>query len=535
MISDMMDEPLNIIDILIYAGEVHKRGGLVSYHAEEIGWRQTYKETIYRVAKLANAFKRMGIRPGDRIATLALNGIRHFEIYYATAAIGAVCHTINPRLSLGQLIYIINHADDKVVCADPGYMNIIKKLEGKINKELIYIALKKDREAKDDGWEIYEELIKDEKEEKHWTQWDERMACGLCYTSGTTGNPKGALYSHRSCILEAMNVIIGSGGEFQIGDRILPIVPMFHVNAWGMPFIAPLTGASLVMPGEKMTGQELYEIMDKERVAQSWGVPTVFYDLLAEMRKQKRAPRGLRRVVIGGSEPSEWMLKEFEAEFDVNAIQGWGMTEANPVGSVGILVEGERELELDERVAIQARGSRRLFGIKTKIVDEVGRELEKDAKEIGELCIKGPTVIKRYYRDEDATGKVMMNGWLRTGDMAQLGSDGMVTIVDREKDLIKSGGEWISSIDMENVAAEAPGVYECAVVAIEDEKWGERPILVVVMEDGKPVREKEIRKILGRKFAKWQLPEKIMTMEGLPHTATGKVSKLKLREMMKNI
>lgn len=538
MLSDMMHEDLNIIDILIYAAQIHPKSGLISYHSEERGRRQTYRETLGRVARLAHALRRIGISPGDRVGTIALNGIRHFEIYYATAAIGAVCHTINPRLSKEQLQYIVKHAEDKVILFDPAFRARLEEMGASSDDNLRKIALcenlssLKDYEKSSEVL-IYEDLLKQEEDTYAWQRWSDDTACSLCYTSGTTGRPKGALYSHKSCILEAMFVILGSGGSFKIGDRVLPIVPMFHVNAWGMPFIAPLTGCTLVMPGESMDGPALFEMMNKERVAQSWGVPTVYYGLLQEMKAKGMKPSHLTRVVMGGSAPSEHLLMEFEERFGVEALQGWGMTESNPVGSVGVLVEGEEELELVERVAIQASGSRRLFGVQMKIVGDDGGPLAQDGKTIGELCVKGPTVIQRYFKDVQASETLLdYDGWLRTGDMATITGGGVVTIVDRVKDLIKSGGEWISSIDMENKAAGYPGIYECAVIGVPDRKWGERPLLAIVLREGHQVDADALKTYLLKFFTKWQIPDKIIVRPDLPHTATGKVSKRILRAIL---
>lgn len=533
--GQMMDGPLSIIDALEYAAEVHPKAEVVSARVEGDRHRQTYPETLRRVAQLAHALIELGIKPGDRVATLAWNGHRHLELYYAIAGIGAVCHTINPRLPADQMIYIVNHADDQLLFFDNTFASIVSNLRDQFPKQTRYVAMTGATAMPGNG-ELedvlcYENLLAGEPEHYDWPELDENTASGLCYTSGTTGTPKGSLYSHRSSLLAAMFTIIGSDGIFRVGDRLLPVVPMFHVNAWGIPYIASLTGCSLIMPGPYLDGSNLFKLMDEERSTASWGVPTVWFGLLEEMRKQARKPHALRRVTIGGSAPPHSMLLEFEQDFGVEAIQGWGMTESSPVGSVGILAEDEKSLPLQQRVEIKSSGSRRLFGVRMKLVDDTGSHVPHDGESIGDLCVKGSTVINSYFKNDEATAKSFdQDGWFVTGDIAKISERGILSIVDRSKDLIKSGGEWISSIDLENMVCAHPAIAECAVIAVPHPKWGERPRLIVIPEVGRAPSKEALLAHLSSEFANWQLPDDVIFVGELPHTATGKVSKRHLRE-----
>lgn len=533
--GQMMNGPLSIIHVLEYAAELHPRAEVVSARVEGDRHRQTYPETLKRVAQLAHALVELGVKPGDRVATLAWNSHRHLELYYAIAGIGAVCHTINPRLPAEQMSYIVKHADDQLLFFDTTFAPIIANLRSQFPEHIRYVAMTDtttmpgDSELEDAL--CYESLLVGKPEHYDWPELDENTASGLCYTSGTTGAPKGALYSHRSTVLEAMIAIIGSNGSFHVGDRLLPVVPMFHVNAWGMPYIAPLTGCSLIMPGPYLDGVNLFKLMDDESVTASWGVPTVWLGLLDEMNKQDRKPRSLKQVTIGGSAPPHSMLLKFEQDFGVEAMQGWGMTETSPIGSIGILAEGEDSLPLQQQIDIKSSGSRRLFGVRMKLVDETGSGVPHDGESVGDLCVKGPVVVNSYFNNEEATAQSFdENGWFITGDIAKLSETGVLSIVDREKDLVKSGGEWISSIDLENSASAHPGVAECAVIAVPHTKWGERPRLIVVPEPGQSPSKDVLLTHLSGEFAKWQLPDDVIYAEELPHTATGKVSKRHLRE-----
>ncbi|GAA5109805.1 long-chain fatty acid--CoA ligase [Alloalcanivorax gelatiniphagus] len=528
----MMDAPLTLIDVLEYAAQVHPKAEVVSATVEGGIHRQTYRQTRRRVAQLAHALVALGVKPGDRVATIAWNGYRHLELYYAIAAIGAVCHTINPRLPADQMAYIVNHADDSLMFFDTTFTPLITGLRDQFPAHTRYVAMT-DRQHMPEGDDLlcYEEQLDGQPETYDWPELDENTACALCYTSGTTGNPKGALYSHRSCLLQALFTMAGSNGVFRVGDRLLPVVPMFHVNAWGLPYAAPLTGCSLIMPGAALDGASLFELMDQEDVTGAWGVPTVWMGLLAEMKQRGRKPGDLRQILIGGSAPPRSMLRAFEQDYGIQAMQGWGMTEMNPTGSMGVLVEGEDQLPLEQRLDIKSSAGRRLFGVRMKLVGDDGQEVAQDGEAVGELYVKGPTVISAYFNNEEATAKAFdKDGWFATGDMASLTEDGVLHIVDRAKDLIKSGGEWISSIDLENLAAAHPDVAECAVIGVPHPKWDERPLLIVVPRPGSQPDKQALLDHMATEIAKWQLPDDVLFVDELPHTATGKVSKRHLRD-----
>ena len=528
----MMHRPLNIADILTYGAQSHPQGEVVSARVEGDLHRTTYAETARRVARLAHALRALGVEPGDRVATLAWNGHRHLELYYAVSGIGAVCHTINPRLSAEQMVYILRHADDRVLFLDATFAPLVAKLREHLPERLRLVVMT-DRAHMPEGLdaECYEDLLEGQPEEIEWPELDEDTAAGLCYTSGTTGRPKGALYSHRSTVFHAMLIAITLSDSLRPGRKILPVVPLFHVNAWGIPYAAPLAGCSLVMPGPKLDGASLYELMDAEGVFSAWGVPTVWLGLLGEIRKRGGPPRGLGDVVIGGTAAPRSMIQAFE-DAGVNVCHAWGMTEMSPIGTQGNLPGYLSQLPKEERLKLKGKQGRRVFGVELKIVDEEGRRLPHDGQATGELHVRGNAVISGYYEDEEASREAFdAEGWFRTGDIASIDPDGFLQITDRAKDLIKSGGEWISSIDLENVVMSHPGVANCAVIAVPHPRWDERPLLIVVPQEGQPRPEPaELMELLGQHFAKWQLPDDVVYADALPLTATGKVSKLTLRE-----
>ena len=528
----MMHRPLNVLEILRYGAQVHPEGELVSARVEGDLHRATYAETLRRAARLAGALRAMGIEEGDRVATLAWNGHRHFELYYAVSGLGAVCHTINPRLSAEQMLYILRHAGDRVLFLDATFAPLVAGLRDHLPDGLRLVVMT-DRAHVPEGLDAacYEDLLAEQPDEIEWPEPDEDAACGLCYTSGTTGRPKGALYSHRSTVLHAMLVAISLGDSLRPGRKVLPVVPLFHVNAWGIPYAAPLAGCSLVFPGPRLDGASLWELMDAEGVYSAWGVPTVWLGLLAEIRKRGGPPQGLGDVVIGGSAAPRSMIEAFE-DAGVNVCHAWGMTEMSPIGTQGNLPRHLEHLPREERMRLKAKQGRGVFGVDLKIVGEDGERAPHDGKASGELYVRGNTVISAYYDDEEATRSAFdAEGWFATGDIATIDPDGFLTLTDRAKDLIKSGGEWISSIDLENVVMSHPGVANCAVIAVPHPKWDERPLLVVVPAEGAPRPEPaELIDLLGGHFAKWQLPDDVAYLDALPLTATGKVSKLTLRE-----
>nr|WP_325251104.1 long-chain fatty acid--CoA ligase [Amylibacter sp.] len=529
----MMNRPMRVNDILTFAAEVYGDVEVVSVAVEGGIHRTNYRAIDVRTRQLAKALLKLGVTEGDRVATLAWNGYRHFELYYGIAGIGAVCHTINPRLSAEQMIYIVNHAEDKVIFVDLTFIPILNALQAHLPKDLIYVAMT-DRahmpETDLPNLLCYEDLVEAEDANYDWPDFPEDTACGLCYTSGTTGNPKGALYTHRSTTMHALMAGVSLQTSLSPGKKILPVVPLFHVNAWGLPYAAPLTGASLVFPGAAMDGPSIYKLMQDEGVYSAWGVPTVWLGLLGEIKAQGGKPRGFGEVIIGGSAAPRSMVEAFE-NMDVSVCHAWGMTEMSPIGTVGVLNPTQDALPMKDRIDLKSKQGRRVFGVDLKIVDEDGVRLPHDGEAQGELFVRGNAIVSGYFNNEEATkGALDADGWFGTGDVAKITAEGMLTITDRAKDLIKSGGEWISSIDVENMAMSHPCVANCAVIAVPHPKWDERPLLIVVAAAGADKDQAGILAHLGENLAKWQIPDEVVFVDELPMTATGKVSKLTLRQ-----
>lgn len=528
-----MNRPLKIADIIDYAADTFAKGEIVSVRAEGDVHRYTYADAAKRVAQLAHGLGAAGVKPGDRVATLAWNGHRHFELYYAVSGMGAVCHTINPRLSAEQMTYIVNHAEDTVLCVDLTFVPIVEALRHQFPKELRVVIMTDRAHMPDTSLEnvlCYEELLDGQPEHIDWPDFPEDTAAALCYTSGTTGNPKGTLYSHRSTVLHAFLACTALPQVFQEGTRILPVVPLFHVNAWGLPYAAPLSGASLVFPGAALDGKSVFDLMEAEEVKSAWGVPTVWLGLLNQVREEGRLPKGFDHVVVGGSAAPGSMIAAFE-EAGVEVWHAWGMTEMSPIGTQGTLPAHLADIPMAEKLALKCKQGRRVFGVELKIVDEDGKRLAHDGEAAGELYVRGNTISAGYFNNDEASAAAFdAEGWFGTGDVATISMDGFLTITDRAKDLIKSGGEWISSLDLENVVMAQPGVANCAVIAVPHPKWAERPLLVVV-PDGENVTDKDqLLAALSQHFAKWQLPDDVVFTDALPMTATGKVSKLALRK-----
>ncbi|MEZ5857014.1 MAG: long-chain-fatty-acid--CoA ligase [Hyphomicrobiaceae bacterium] len=530
----MMDQPLLVSSLIDYAAEVHATTPIVSQSVEGGLIRQTFAEARPRIARLANALIKVGVKPGDRIATLAWNTHRHFELYFAISGIGAVCHTINPRLFPEQMAYIVNHAQDTMMFVDTTFVPLIEKLRASFSPIRTYVAMT-DRAHMPEGDPVpgmlcYEELLGLGEPEITWPQFDENAASTLCYTSGTTGDPKGALFSHRSTLLHSFYVISSSQGCFLNTRPLLPVVPLFHANAWGLPYVACLTGSPFVMPGARLDGPSLFDLMDETKVWGGWGVPTVWLGLLEEIKKRGRKPEGLSRILTGGSAIARATMEAYERDWGVDIVHGWGMTEMSPVGTLTQLTPEERQLPFDAQMEIKSRQGRRMFGVDMKIVDEDGKALPWDGKASGELFVRGAAVVAGYYENESATkAAIDSEGWFGTGDVATITPDGWLVLVDRTKDLVKSGGEWISSIDVENVAIGCPGVANAAVIAVPHPKWYERPLLVVVKMPGAEPTKEEILAHVATKLAKWQVPDDVKFVDALPMTATGKVSKKDLR------
>jgi len=528
----MMNRPLSVIEVLKFAAEIHAEGEIVSVRTEGDLHRQTYAQTYARTGQLAHALHALGVTVGDRVATLAWNGYRHFELYYGISGVGAVCHTINPRLSAEQMTYILNHAEDEVLFVDLTFIPILEALKDQLPAGMKIVAMTDAAHMPDSALDLlcYEDLLAPHATAFEWPDLPEETAASLCYTSGTTGNPKGSLYTHRSTVLHALFVAVTLPKSLHEGARLLPVVPMFHVNSWGMPYAAPIVGASMIMPGGKLDGPSLYDLMESEKVTASWGVPTVWLGLRAEIDARGTPPSSLEQVVIGGSAAPRSMIEFFETA-GIDVCHAWGMTEMSPVGTTGQVPATKKDAPLKDRIDVKALQGRRMFGVDLKIVGEDGQRLPHDGVATGELYVRGNGVISGYFENDEATkAAVDAEGWFGTGDVASITPDGYLNIQDRSKDLIKSGGEWISSIDLENIAMAHPDVANCAVIAIAHPKWDERPVLVVAPKEGKQPSLAEFHDMMAEHFAKWQLPDDVLYVDALPLTATGKVSKLTLRK-----
>jgi fatty-acyl-CoA synthase len=534
----MMDRPLLIQHLIEYAGQCHADTEIVSRTNEGPIHRYTYAEAERRSKRLAKALKRLGIDAGDRVGTLAWNGYRHYELYFGVSGIGAVCHTVNPRLFAEQLRYIVNHAEDKVVFFDLSFAPLVEKLAAEWKPVRHYVAMT-DRAHMPainlPGLLCYEELLAAETPDMDWPEFDEGTASSLCYTSGTTGNPKGVLYSHRSTVLHAFSCCMANNTSIAMWDSVCPVVPMFHVNAWGIPYSAAMGGAKLVFPGPNLDGASLYDLFQAERVTIGLGVPTVWLALLKYLDEGNKRFDVLKRVVVGGSALAPAMIRAFEDKHGVRAIQGWGMTEMSPVGTICTLKAKFASLPREAQEAIQGKQGRSLYGVEMKLVDADGEAQPHDGQSRGELLVRGPWIIGAYFRDEEATQEAYdEGGWFRTGDVCTIDADGYLQIVDRRKDVIKSGGEWISSIDVENAAVGHPDVQEAAVIGLPHPKWAERPLLVVVPKDGRRPQKEELLAFLRERLAKWAVPDDVAFVTEIPHTATGKILKTRLREIFQD-
>ena len=534
MKGQMMHRPLKIADLITFAADTFPDSEIVSVRTEGDIHRTTYGETAKRIAQLAHGLQGLEIEVGDRIATLAWNGYRHFELYYGISGIGASCHTINPRLSAEQMIYIINHAKDRLLFVDLTFVPIIEKLREHLPEDLRVVVMT-DRahmpETSLEGVLSYEEILDGQPVHMDWPDFPEETAAGLCYTSGTTGNPKGTLYSHRSTVLHAYSLCVTLPKVLQEGSRILPVVPLFHVNAWGLPYSAPLSGASMIFPGGALDGKSLYDLLEREKVFSAWGVPTVWLGLMNEINQRGRLPDGLGDIVVGGSAAPRSLIEGFEKQ-GVNVCHAWGMTEMSPLGTQGNLPPRMDDWSMKDRIDRKQSQGRRVFGVDLKIVDDEGNRLPHDGKTPGHLYVRGNSITSGYFENPEASKLVFdEEGWFCTGDIAAITSDGFLVITDRSKDLIKSGGEWISSLDLENIVMSHSGVANCAVIAVPHPKWDERPLLIIQSkDDDAPPPKDELLEMLGEHFAKWQLPDDVVYVDALPLTATGKVSKLTLRK-----
>ena len=531
----MMNEPLLISGILEHAAKVYGRREIVSRTPEGGLERATYAEVRDRAARLARALEKLGVRRHDRVGTIAWNTRRHLEAYYAISGIGAVCHTMNPRYSPEQLVYIVNHAEDEVLLIDSTFVPLVAALLLHLKRKPTVVVMAPEDAQPQTPFEAlnYEALLAAESPDYRWPRdLDERDAAGLCYTSGTAGNPKGVLYSHRSTVLHAMMAAMPSACSLSERETVMPVVPMFHVMAWGIPYAALIGGSKLVMPGPRLDGPSLFELMDQEQVTLAAGVPTIWLGLLTEMRAKGRAPKAFKRTMVGGSAPAPAMIAAYEREFGIDFLHGWGMTEMSPVGSLCSLPPHMDGLAPEAKIAVKAKQGRQVFGVELEIVDEDDHALPHDGRSRGRLVARGPWIASGYFGTD--ASPLTPTGWLDTGDVATIDADGFATIVDRAKDLVKSGGEWISSIDVENLAMGCPGVALAALIGVPHPKWDERPLLVVQATADDPADKARVMGFLEGRLPKWQLPDDVIVTGALPLGATGKVQKAKLREEHRN-
>ena len=535
----MMQTPLTISSLIVHADRHHPDAEIVSRRVEGDIHRTTYRQLHTRSRRLADALGQLGIGDGDRVATLAWNGYRHMELYFGVSGRGSVLHTLNPRLIGEQIAWIINHAEDRALFFDLTFLPIVEGIAPHCPSVRHWVAMI-DRERMPAASKVellcYEDLIDRGDSDYAWPEIDENRASSMCYTSGTTGNPKGVLYSHRSTVLHSMGAALPDALNLSSRDCILPVVPMFHVNAWGLPYVAPMVGAKLVFPGGALDGKSLYELFEAEKVTCSAGVPTVWQGLLAHTEAGNLRFSTMNRTVIGGSACPPSMLRLFQEKYGVQVLHAWGMTEMSPLGTVSTFKGKHRALDDASRTALQYKQGRVIFGVDMKIVDADGNELPSDGRSFGDLLVRGPWVLREYFRQQasplqkDDVGR----GWFPTGDVATIDPDGYMQITDRSKDVIKSGGEWISSIDIENIAVSHPAVAMAACIAAYHPKWDERPLLVVVRKPGVEVTRDQLIAHYEGKVARWQVPDDVVFVDSIPLGATGKMLKTRLREQFKD-
>ena len=532
MLGLMQDWPLTVDKILDHAAEWHGGREVVTRSVEGPIVRTTYGEIRGRAKRLSSALAELGIKPGDRVATLAWNSGRHMEAWYAIMGIGAVCHTLNPRLFAEQLCYIINHAQDRIIFTDLTFLPTLMENRARMPSVERFIVLTDDAHFKSvtlEGALCSETLIEQAGGDRAWGGFDEHTACGLCYTSGTTGNPKGVLYSHRSNFLHTLVTLQGDVMGLSVRDTVLAVVPMFHANAWGLTFSCPAVGAKLVMPGPKMDGESIFELLETEKVTFSAAVPTVWQMLLAHMRAAKLKPTTLKRVVIGGSAVPEAIIRAFHDDYGVEVVHAWGMTETSPLGTLSTPTPEIAALSFDEQMPYKLKQGRPPPGVQLRLTDEAGAPAPHDGETFGRLKIKGPFIAGAYFKG-DGGAILDADGFFDTGDVATIDAAGYMQITDRAKDVIKSGGEWISSIEIENIAAGHPKALMAAVIGVAHPKWDERPLLLVKLKDGESATADEFVAFLGGKIAKWWMPDDVQFVDDIPLGATGKIDKKLIRQ-----
>ena len=539
MLGLMQHQPLLISAMLEHAERHHGDGQIVSRRVEGDIHRYTYKDLAARARQIANVLDAEQCAQGERVATLAWNGYRHMELYFGVSGSGRVLHTINPRLHPEQIAWIINHAEDVILCFDTTFTPLIQAVHSKCPGVKKWVAMcDADKLPADTGIPnlvSYEAWLAGQSSQYRWPQLDENTASSMCYTSGTTGNPKAAVYSHRSTTLHTYGICMPDVMCLSASDAILPVVPMFHVNAWGTPYAAAATGCKIVFPGPALDGKSVYELIESEGVTMAAGVPTVWQMLLGHMLPNQLKFSTLTRTIIGGSACPPAMIETFEKQLDVQVLHAWGMTEMSPLGTLGKLKNKHLQLPQEEQFKVLQKQGRAVFGVDMKIVNEKGEELPWDGKTYGDLLVRGPWILSKYYKLEgndpliyDERGQ----GWFPTGDVATIDADGFMQITDRSKDVIKSGGEWISSIDIENIAMAHPAVAMAASIGMPHPKWDERPIVVVALKPEQQVSKEELLKFYEGKLAKWQIPDDVVFVDSIPLGATGKMLKTKIREQL---
>ncbi|KAF0184630.1 MAG: fatty-acyl-CoA synthase [Alphaproteobacteria bacterium] len=537
----MQDWPMTLDRVLTHARATSPAREIVTRSVEGPVVRTTYDQMWTRARQVSRALLEGGVELGDRIATLAWNSARHMEVWYGAMGIGAVLHTVNPRLLPEQIAWIINHAGDRMLAFDITFLPIVEKIAPLLETVTFYVILTDDAHMPQTALKnvmSYETWIAGRSTDVTWGGFDENTAAGLCYTSGTTGNPKGVLYSHRSNMLHAFAASMGDAFGLRAKDVVLPVVPMFHANAWAITFMAPMAGCKLVMPGAKLDGQSIYELLETEKVTFTAAVPTVWLMLLQHMRDNNLKLSTLKRVVIGGSAVPEAILRAFEEDYGVEVIHAWGMTEMSPMGTLCTMGPTEEALPHEDRIKLKLKQGKTPYTVEMKIVDDAGKDMPRDGKAFGRLLVRGPSVAKAYYKNDGAKnpdGTVTdADGWFDTGDVATIDPLGFMTITDRAKDVIKSGGEWISSIDIENIAVGAPGVANAAVIGVYHPKWDERPLLIIQKKPGEEPTKDAVLKFLEGKIAKWWTPDDVAFVDAIPLGATGKINKMALRETFKD-
>ena len=536
MLGLMQNHPLLISSLIDFAARHHQDGQVVSRRVEGDIHRYTWADVQKRAKQVANGLDALGVKAGERVGTLAWNGYRHLELYFGVSGSQRVLHTINPRLLPEQIAWIVNHAEDQILCFETSFLPIVQGIHAHCKTVKHWIALcDEDKLPKDTGIPnlmSYEAWIGKQSTDYTWPVFDENTASSMCYTSGTTGHPKAALYSHRSTVLHAYAAALPDVMGLSARDSALPVVPMFHVNAWGLPYSAAMVGCKLVFPGPALDGKSVYELMEGEKVTFAAGVPTVWQMLLGHVAQNKLKFSTLKRTVIGGSACPPAMIDTFRNDYGVDVLHAWGMTEMSPLGTLCTLKEKHRELPEDQQMAIRLKQGRAIFGVDMKIVGANGEELPWDGRTYGDLYVKGAWILDKYFKGEG--GDPLRDGWFPTGDVATIDADGFMQITDRSKDVIKSGGEWISSIDIENTAMAHPAVAMAACVGMPHPKWDERPIVVVTLKPGAEVTRDELLAFYEGKVAKWQVPDDVVFVDSIPIGATGKMLKTKLREQLKD-